>query len=1361
MTTNIEFDAVSNSWDEHSSAAENHNSTGVQVAQATTGQAASEPVPVDVGSGAPTQGAANAPAANQPAADANAPASNAPASNAVQGNAPAANAPATNAAAANVPHEYHAEAGNVVKLPANVSIDNIKVDGHNLVLVQPDGSEIVIKDGALNVPTFILGDVEVPRVALIAALETSHVDVAFGADGSISAGGNGAPGSAGGNFSVPPGGIGDGFGLTALLPPTALQFGQPEHRELFPGLVDRGISVVAVSLLSPTEAASETGLNGGPQQSPGSDAPSDAETSSNGTITIDAPDGIGSIVINGVAVTTVGQQIQGQFGYITIVSLNTSTGVVEYNYTVTESVTHPVHTDGYDQNDTIPDNFSITVTDSDGDTASTTFAVAIIDDVPTAVADTDSVAAGQLGPATGNVLLGGTDAGDSNTTDGVKDVQGADGAKVVGVAKGTTNADLDDASTLDVQVQGAYGKLTLHADGTYTYVRDANTPGGVNDVFTYTIKDGDGDTSHTTLTISIGNSTPEISDLTPEANGGDVVVNEDDLLAGRGPGESAGSDPSKESTTQGGTFTIHSPDGIASLNIGGHDFITNGQFTGGSFTTALGNTLEVTAYNAATGEVTYTYTLVDNEEHSAIQGTNSLFENFDVTLTDLDGQSANSTLSVNIVDDVPTAHADTNSVSEGSQVSGNVLTDGTADVLGADGAAPGGAVTGVATGSNVSNPVSGNLGGAGIVGQYGTLVLNANGSYTYTANPNAVTANAVDHFVYTITDGDGDTSTVTLDITVNNVTVTASDTDALVYEKGLPAGSDAAGNSEIFNGAITPAGGTGPYTYTLNSSATGSYGNLVLNADGTYTYTLTKTYDGATANNGITTEQDKDSFTYTVTDAHGNTTTGTILVDIVDDVPAYTLVNDGNHDGIVSLSVLNPAATTTYTGQFAEWQYGADGFGSISATGQNVQVASSSSSQIVLNLMDGSDVAAVLTLNADGTDSLQVLHRAGDVVFTPIAATSATAGGPTGSLIVDLGAATDFNILVTGDDGVAPTGQSGDLVNTSNQGWAVKGSSGQTNDPGESIKFAFVNDSNNTTPHSVDDFKFTTEGYTGGMSTAKITVLVYTDATHYDQVTLNVTSGQVIQISQLNWSAVAGTANYVVGDDIYAVKVLSDASNSGGFRLNGVEVGSQSEAPPSDLDFNGINVSITDGDGDVSTQTFNVHIDGTAGSQLTVESIAGTSGDDNLLGTGGNDTLVGGAGNDFLDGAAGNDILIGGLGFNHLTGGSGNDTFVIDPSKLSVHVADVIADYTPGQDVIDLSDLLKSLGAGAPTTDAQAGSSIDVTFSGGAAHVMVDNNGTAAGGSMVEVASLTGVASGSVISILYDHNQPTHTETVT
>ena len=95
------------------------------------------------------------------------------------------------------------------------------------------------------------------------------------------------------------------------------------------------------------------------------------------------------------------------------------------------------------------------------------------------------------------------------------DVLGADGAVVSGVAAGNTNADLDNAATLNTPIQGAFGKLTLAADGSYSYTRDAGTAGGVNDVFTYTIKDGDGDLSHTTLTISIGDSPPTITILTP------------------------------------------------------------------------------------------------------------------------------------------------------------------------------------------------------------------------------------------------------------------------------------------------------------------------------------------------------------------------------------------------------------------------------------------------------------------------------------------------------------------------------------------------------------------------------------------------------------------------------------------------------------------------------------------------------------------------------------------------------------------------------------------------------------------------------------------------------------------------------
>ncbi|MBZ9763008.1 VCBS domain-containing protein, partial [Mesorhizobium sp. CA8] len=459
MTTNIEFDAVSNSWDEHTSAAENHISTGVQVAQATTGQAASEPVPVDVGSGAPAQGAANAPAANQPAANANAPAANAPASNAAQGNAPAGNAPAANAAATNVPHEYHAEAGNVVKLPANVSIDNIKVDGHNLVLVQPDGSEIVIKDGALNVPTFILGDVEVPRVALIAALEASHVDVAFGADGSISAGGNGSPGSAGGNFEHPAGGIGDGFGLTALLPPTDLAFGQPDHRELFPGLLpDTTPSIGTIGAASVDEAGLPT-RNGEPA---GSDSASNSETTS-GTIAFTSPDGVSQVTLGGHVLTTAPQTFTDATGSLTAsYSLNaaTGTGTINYTYTLLDNTS----------GDNTSVSFGVGVTDADGDVAPTgTLVINIVDDAPTAVADTDVVPPGSHAKIDGNVITG---AGSDGNAGGA-DVRGADDVTVVGVAIGNTNADLDSAATVGTVIQGLYGKLTLNADGSYSYTRDA------------------------------------------------------------------------------------------------------------------------------------------------------------------------------------------------------------------------------------------------------------------------------------------------------------------------------------------------------------------------------------------------------------------------------------------------------------------------------------------------------------------------------------------------------------------------------------------------------------------------------------------------------------------------------------------------------------------------------------------------------------------------------------------------------------------------------------------------------------------------------------------------------------------------
>ena len=85
---------------------------------------------------------------------------------------------------------------------------------------------------------------------------------------------------------------------------------------------------------------------------------------------------------------------------------------------------------------------------------------------------------------------------------------------------------------------------------------------------------------------------------------------------------------------------------------------------------------------------------------------------------------------------------------------------------------------------------------------------------------------------------------------------------------------------------VTP--GVAPYTYALVSSPTGTHGTLTFNADGSYSYTLTSTVDGATADNGITTENNVETFTYQVTDANGNTTTSTITIDVTDDIPTAT-----------------------------------------------------------------------------------------------------------------------------------------------------------------------------------------------------------------------------------------------------------------------------------------------------------------------------------------------------------------------------------------------------------------------------------------------------------------------------------------
>ncbi|PYY31846.1 Ig-like domain-containing protein [Curtobacterium sp. MCBD17_030] len=133
----------------------------------------------------------------------------------------------------------------------------------------------------------------------------------------------------------------------------------------------------------------------------------------------------------------------------------------------------------------------------------------------------------------------------------------------------------------------------------------------------------------------------------------------------------------------------------------------------------------------------------------------------------------------------------------------------------------------------------------------GTLDLHADGSYTYTPTDGF---SGTDRFTYTATDGSGRTSTGSVTVTVrpeaqdDRLTTTAG--SPLVVTSGTLTGNDA---------------GTG---LTVTAVTGGTRTTVVLGADGSITITPA---DGTSGT---------DSFTYTVTDAAGNTSSATVRITV-------------------------------------------------------------------------------------------------------------------------------------------------------------------------------------------------------------------------------------------------------------------------------------------------------------------------------------------------------------------------------------------------------------------------------------------------------------------------------------------------
>ncbi|MFG6205015.1 retention module-containing protein, partial [Pseudomonas retamae] len=529
---------------------------------------------------------------------------------------------------------------------------------------------------------------------------------------------------------------------------------------------------------------------------PNGSASNNGALTQSGTFSISAPDGLTSLSIGGINIIVGGvavgfpQSITSQLGNtLTITGYNPATGVVSYSYTLTGNETHSAG----DGANTISEQFTVIAGDSNGDTATGTLDVNITDDVPKAFDDNNGTASETQLTLTGNVLT--------------NDVQGADRVPTGPVTPGTFT--------------GTYGTLVLNADGTYTYTLNTSDAdfkaltGGGNgtEIFAYTITDADGDTSTANLVLQIHNNDDPVIIDGLDVNGGELTVNESNL--------SDGSAPNAGALTQSGTFTITALDGVSTLTVGGIAVVTNGVAAGfpQSITTPLGSTLTITGYNATTGVVSYSYTLVDNEAHPNANGTNNLPEQFAVTVVDDNGTTATGTLDVNITDDVPKAFDDNNGTASETQLTltGNVLTN---DVQGADRVPTGPVTPGTFTGT------------------YGTLVLNADGTYTYTLNTSdadfkALTGggNGTEIFAYTITDADGDTSTANLVLQIHN-----NDDPVIIDGLDVNGGELTVNESNLSDGSAPNAGAltqSGTFTITaLDGVSTLTVGGIAVVTNG-------------------------------------------------------------------------------------------------------------------------------------------------------------------------------------------------------------------------------------------------------------------------------------------------------------------------------------------------------------------------------------------------------------------------------------------------------------------------------------------------------------------------------------------------
>ncbi len=250
-------------------------------------------------------------------------------------------------------------------------------------------------------------------------------------------------------------------------------------------------------------------------------------------------------------------------------------------------------------------------------------------------------------------------------------------------------------------------------------------------------------------------------------------------------------------------------------------------------------------------------------------------DSFTVSVTDNDGNIETQVISltVNAVNDVPVANAVSFSTAEDTQLA-NTLTGSDAD----------------------ANPLTFHAGT--IAPSHGTVVINPNGTFTYTP---AANSHGGDAFTFFVNDGTANSQEALVKVSItsaNDAPVVSNVSLTVLKNNNLPGtltSTDADGDSVTF-----AVGTVGP-----------SHGTVVIRPNGTFTYTPATDYFGP------------DSFTYKANDGTADSAEATVSITVSNNIlpvatpGAFTTNEDTPHSGSVTATDANSDPLTYHLGTVA------------------------------------------------------------------------------------------------------------------------------------------------------------------------------------------------------------------------------------------------------------------------------------------------------------------------------------------------------------------------------------------------------------------------------------------------------------